>query len=298
MVVAASMLMLASATNAFAQNVVVMVNGSPITAIDIEQRSKFIHLTTQKTPARQAVIDELIDEKLKVKEAKRWGINVSDADVESTFNSMASRMHVTGAKLTENLAKSGVSAYTLKDRIRAEASWSQLVRGRYQASLQLSEKDIEDVLESKNIPDKDASAYDYYMRPILLLVPPGSSSALIESRRKEAESLRARFRGCVEGVALARTLPDVAVRDQVVKSTGDLTPELRKVVEGIPMGQLSAPELTRLGIEMFALCDKQPSKADTPGKRQARDAAFAKRFEHQSKVYLQRLRREALIERR
>ena len=33
-------------------------------------------------------------------------------------------------------------------------------------------------------------------------------------------------------------------------------------------------------------------------KKQARDAVFAARFEQQSKQYLQRLRREALIERR
>jgi peptidyl-prolyl cis-trans isomerase SurA len=49
---------------------------------------------------------------------------------------------------------------------------------------------------------------------------------------------------------------------------------------------------------MFALCDKQPSKGDSPGKKQARDAAFAKRFERQSQLYLKRLRREALIERK
>ena len=298
LVAGAALFMLATATDAVAQNVVVIVNGEPITALDVEQRSKFIQLSTQKAPPRQQVIDELIDEKLKVKEAKRWGITVTDSDVDTTYSSMASRMHVTGTQLTENLAKSGVSAYTLKDRIRAEASWNQLVRGRYQSSLQLSEKDVEAALESKNITDKETTAYDYVMRPILLLVPPGSSAAVIDGRRKEAEALRARFRGCLDGIALARTLPDVAVRDQVIKSTGDLSPDLRKIVDGIPIGQLSAPELTRLGVEMFALCDKQLSKADTPGKRQARDAAFAERFEHQSKVYLQRLRREALIERR
>lgn len=298
LVAAATLFMLATATDALAQNVVVIVNGEPITALDIEQRSKFIQLTTQKAPPRQQVLDELIDEKLKVKEAKRWGITIPDSDVEAAFASMGSRMHATAAQLTENLAKSGVSSYTLKDRIRAEIAWNQLVRGRYQASLQLSEKDVEVALENKNVGDTDTTAYDYVMRPILFIVPPGTSAAAIDSRRKEAEALRARFRGCVDGVALARTLPDVAVRDQVIKSTGDLSPELRKVVDSIPIGQLSAPELTRLGIEMFALCDKQVSKADTPGKRQARNAAFAERFEHQSKVYLQRLRREALIERK
>src|SRR5262249_59755246 len=60
------------ATAANAQQVVVIVNGEPITALDIEQRSKLILLSTHKAPARQEVLDELINEKLKVKEAKKF----------------------------------------------------------------------------------------------------------------------------------------------------------------------------------------------------------------------------------
>src|SRR5690349_7515421 len=56
--------------SAHAQTIVVMVNGEPITNMDIEQRSKLIQLTTHKQPNRQEVIDELINEKVKVKEAK------------------------------------------------------------------------------------------------------------------------------------------------------------------------------------------------------------------------------------
>jgi peptidyl-prolyl cis-trans isomerase SurA len=56
---------------ALAQSVVVFVNGDPITAIDIEQRSKFIVITTQKPAPRQEVLDQLIDEKLKIREARR-----------------------------------------------------------------------------------------------------------------------------------------------------------------------------------------------------------------------------------
>ena len=73
------------ATIAHAQHVVVIVNGEPITALDIEQRSKLTQLSTQKPPARQDVIDELINEKLKVREAKKFGFEVSDAEVDSAL---------------------------------------------------------------------------------------------------------------------------------------------------------------------------------------------------------------------
>jgi len=134
---AAAMLLAVASSGAAAQNVVVIVNGEPITALDIEQRSKFIQLSTQKTLPRQEVIDELIDEKLKVKEGKRWGVEVPETEIDSTYSAMAGRMRQTSAQLTENLGKSGVNASTLKARIKADLTWQNLVRGRFQSSLQL-----------------------------------------------------------------------------------------------------------------------------------------------------------------
>jgi len=64
----AVVLMVATPSPARAQQVVVMVNGEPITNFDIEQRSKLTMLSTHKMPERQDVINELIDEKVKVRE--------------------------------------------------------------------------------------------------------------------------------------------------------------------------------------------------------------------------------------
>ena len=294
----AALLVAAATTGAVAQNVVAMVNGEPITALDIDQRSKFIQLSTQKTLPRQEILDELIDEKLKIREGKRWTVEVSDTEVEGAYTTMATRMRLNAEQLTQNLAKSGVNAATLKSRIRADLVWQNLIRGRYQSSLQFTDQEVLSAMASKNIEDKDGVAHDYLMRPILLLVPPGSLQPVVDARIKEAEALRARFRGCEEGLGIARTYRDVAIRDQVTRTSSDLPAELRKVLEAIPIGQLTAPEVTRLGVEMYAVCSRTESKADTPGKRQAREAVFAERFEQQSKQYLQRLRREALIERR
>ena len=61
-----------------AQEVVALVDGEPITALDIEQRAKFIQMSTQKAPTRKEVLDGLIDEILEMREAKQFGINVPD----------------------------------------------------------------------------------------------------------------------------------------------------------------------------------------------------------------------------
>jgi peptidyl-prolyl cis-trans isomerase SurA len=294
---AATMLVAAAlpATPARAQVVVVVVvNGEPITALDIEQRSKLTQLSTHKTPSRQEVIDELITEKLKVREAKKFGLEVTNAEVDQAYGQMAGRMRLSADQLTQQLGRSGVNPGTLKHRIRADMAWPQLVRGRYQSSLQIGEKDILQKMESKS---DDTLGYDYTLRPILFLVPAGSSEAFVDGRKREAESLRGRFQGCDEGLPFARALKDVAVRDQVIRSSADIPAEQRKVLDGIEVGRLTAPEVTKLGVEMFAICAKKESAAEnTPGKRQARESIAAERYEQKSKQYLQEIRRSAMIE--
>jgi peptidyl-prolyl cis-trans isomerase SurA len=289
-------MVLATTLVAPAQTVVAVVNGEPITALDVESRMKFIQLSTQKQAARPDVINELIDEKIKIKESKRWGMELTDAEVDSMYANMASRMHQTADQLTQNLQKGGVNPQTLKSRIRADSVWQQLVRGRFASSLYLNEKDIEEALKDKPQSGQSTTAIEYTLRPILFLVPPGAQ-ATIDAKRKEAEALRTRFKSCQDGLPAARATGAV-VRDQVIRSSGDLNPDLQKILDAVPVGQLSAPEVTRHGVEMWAICAKQDSKADAPVKKQTREALAAAKFEQTSKAYLQRLRREALIERK
>jgi peptidyl-prolyl cis-trans isomerase SurA len=295
LVFSAALIMLASAavTGAAAQQIVVVVNGDPITALDIEQRGKLMQLSGQKSPGRQQVLEELINEKLKVKEAKRYGLEVPDSEVDQSFAAMASRMRSTPDQLTQALSKAGIHVNTLKARIRADITWQQLVRGRYQSILQVGEKDL---LATASTPD-DSVGYDFTLRPILFFSPSGSDPKVIEGRKREAEALRARFTNCDEGIAFARALKDVAVRDQVTRSSADLPAELRKVLDGMEVGKLTPPEVTKFGVEMFAICRKRESAAEnTPGRRKARESLMVERFEQQSKKYLREVRRSAMIE--
>jgi peptidyl-prolyl cis-trans isomerase SurA len=299
LVAAALMITAAAITGAQAQNVVAFVNGEPITALDIDQRSKLLEVSspTHKAPPRPEVLDELISEKLKIREAKRWGIDPSNDDVDSAFASTAQRMHQSTDQFIQTLTKAGVTPMTFRAKLRADLVWRPLVRGRYQSTLEIYDQDILQEMINKKTDGEEAASYDYTLRPILFIVPAGSPATVFEDRKREAEGLRNRFRSCDDGLSFARALTDVAVRDQIVRSSADVPADLRKGLDSVPVGQLTAPEITKLGVEMFAVCAKDAAKADnSPGKRQARESLFAQKFEAVSKRYLQDLRRAALIE--
>src|SRR5947207_3903976 len=139
---AAALALTSWALPSHAQTVAVMVNGEPITNYDIEQRTKLNFLTTHKQAARQDVINELIDEKVKIREAKKFGVDPAASDVDQAYTSMSQRMRITTDQLTKSLESQGVRPETLKARMKAEMVWTSLVRGRYKESLQVGEKDV------------------------------------------------------------------------------------------------------------------------------------------------------------
>jgi peptidyl-prolyl cis-trans isomerase SurA len=279
-----------------AQTVAVMVNGEPITNYDIEQRSKLNFLTTRKQAPRQDTINELIDEKVKVKEGKKFGVEPTASDVDQSYAQMASRMRMPAEQLSKTLESQGIRPDTLKARLKAEIVWTSLVRGRFKGSLQVGEKDVAAAAEAAGNEKLETEAFEYQLQPVVLIVPKGSAPALLEARRKEAEALRTRVQTCEEANALFKSMQNATIRSVVTKTSADLPQVLREVLDKTPIGHLTAPEQTRQGVEMVALCGRKPTTVDTPKKREIRDKMYVEKYEAKSKSYLQEVRKAAMIE--
>jgi peptidyl-prolyl cis-trans isomerase SurA len=279
-----------------AQTVVVMVNGDPITEFDIEQRSKLDLLSNHKQPSRQEVLNELIDEKVKVKEAKRFGVDPTDSDIEQSYAQMSSRMHLTPEQLNKSLESQGIRPETLKARIKSDMVWGSLVRGRFKERLQVGEKDVAAAVKAEGGDPQQSDAFEYTMQPVVLVVPRGSPPAAAEARQKEAEALRARVQSCADANSYFRSMQNAAIRDIVIKTSADIPPNLRKVLDDTPIGHLTPPEVTKDGVQMVALCGRKATTVDTPKKREIRDKMYAQKYEATSKTYLDEIRKAAMIE--
>ncbi len=278
-----------------AQTVVVMVNGEPITNYDIEQRTKLDFLSTHKPSTRQQVIEELIDEKVKIREGKKYGVEPGISDVDQSYAQMSARLRVTPEQLTKNLESQGIRPETLKARMKAEMVWGSLVRGRFKESLQVGEKEVNAAAKGTE-EGATGEGFEYKMQPIVLIVPRGSAQNAIDLRRKEAEALRNRVQTCEDANALFKSMQNAAIRETVTRTSADLTPALRELLDKTPIGHLTEPEVTKQGIEMVALCAKKATTVDTPKKKEIRDKMYVEKYEAKSKSYLQECRKAAMIE--
>ena len=293
---AVALAVMACGSPVLAQSVVVMVNGEPITNYDIDQRSKLNFLSTHKPINRKDVIDELIDEKVKIREGKKYSVDPGISDVDQAYNTMSTRMRLGPEQLTKTLEAQGIRPDTVKARLKAEIVWTSLVRGRFKESLQVGEKEVAAAAKATGDDKVEAESFEYQMQPIVLIVPRGSAPAVLEGRRKEAESLRNRVQTCVEANALFKSMQNAAIRDPVTRTSADLAVPLRELLDKTPIGHLTEPEVTKQGVEMVALCARKPTTIDTPKKKEVRDKMYAEKYEAKSKAYLREVRNSAMIE--
>lgn len=278
-----------------AQSVACMVNGDPITNYDIEQRTKLNFLTTHKAMSREEVINELTDEKVKIKEAKKFGVDPSITDIDQSYAQMSSRMRITPDQLTKSLESQGIRPDTLKARLKTEMVWTSLVRGRYKESLQVGEKEVNEAAQEGG-EKAEVEAFEYKLQPFVLIVPRGSAPSAIELRRKEAEAVRERVQTCDEASTYFRSMQNVAVKEPVTKTSADIPGPLREVLDKTPIGHMTAPEVTKQGVELFALCGRKPTTIDSPKKKEIRDKMYVQKYEAKSKAYLADVRKAAMIE--
>jgi peptidyl-prolyl cis-trans isomerase SurA len=292
--VSAALLCCAMVAPAAAQHIVARVNDQPITSIDVQQRSNLIKASTHKAPPSREVINELVDEILKLQAAQRYRMDIPESEIDSTIANMANRMRLNKEQFAKVLGNAGIGMGALRRKVKADIAWQQLVRGKFQASLQVRDRDIMTAIGTMKAPN--TTAYDYVLRPILLIVQQGSGIQAIEARRREAEALRARFQSCDEGIRLARGLRDVAVKEPINRSSGDFNAKVREVLDATEIGHLTPPDITPQGVEVFAVCEKKAGAGDSGSERDAREQLFGKKFTAQGQKYLDELRRTAQIE--
>ena len=285
-----------SASPLHAQSVAVLVNGEPITNYDIEQRTKLNFLTTHKQMPRQEVIDQLIDEKVKIKEAKKYGVDPGVSDIDQSYAAMSSRMRIIAGPADEIAGEPGHPAGHAEGPSQGRHGLDQPGARPLQGKPPGRRKGCRRRRQGRRRanPDRGVRIPDAADRPDRAARV--AAPAAIELRKKEAEALRERVQTCEAANSYFKSMQNAAIRDVVTRTSADLPGPLRELLDKTPIGHLTAPEITKQGVEMVALCGRKPTTVDTPKKREIREKMYAEKYEKKSKAYLQEIRKAAMIE--
>ena len=273
-----------------AQAIVTAVNGDPITTFDIDEHAKILKLT-RRPAGREAALEDVIADRLKFDEARKWGIDAADSDITAVLARLAAESKMQPQAWAEAAQRAHIDMDTVRYHLRALGAWDAFVRSRNK-TLGVSDEEISAQLAKQGTA---AKITDYDLRQVVFVVPVGASPAVIDARIKEAQALRNRFTDCESGLPLARALPDVAVKEPTNRASDTLSPELRNLLADTPKGRLTTPNRDASGIEMIAVCDKTEDSEPTTLRERVQKELLNDKLAVQAEDMYKTLRASAVV---
>lgn len=278
---------------------VAIVNDEAISAFDLDQRIKMNRtLNNTKGSAqqqRQAALSQLIDNILKRQEATRLNLGVTAADVDQSYDSMASRAGVSQQVWATRLKKGGIVVKTIKQEVESSLSWRRVVRVRFGRRIQVENADV-DREYRRALQNPRKSQKFYVLRRILLPLEKGAPQELLRTRLADAQRIIGRFRGCgrirkaISGIFNVKILGT-----QTVPREGVPGP-LRKVLDRAGPGKAVGPGNSPQGVIIIAFCDRKTVEAEQITREAVEQRLLYRKFDRIGQQFLSDLKRDSIIE--
>jgi peptidyl-prolyl cis-trans isomerase SurA len=244
---------------AYASTIKYIVNDTPITTGDIQHRAAFLRLQHKKGDAGEAMIEQA----LKLAEARRLGIRVTDSQVEDAFERFAKNNKMQTAQLIQVMTRSGVTVEHFKEYIRTSMAWNAALGARYRAENgggSSSEQDA--VRKMLDNGGNKPTATEYMLQQVIFVVPAAERKATLGKRKREAEAMRARFNGCNTTREFAKGLIDVTVRDLGRVLAPALPNDWADQIKKTKVGAATPVRETERGVEFIGICSAREVSDD------------------------------------
>ncbi|QRG08889.1 peptidylprolyl isomerase [Xanthobacter dioxanivorans] len=274
-----------------AQQILVIVNGDPITSYDVTQRQRLFEVSERKTINPKQALDDLIEERIKIQQALRLKIDVDKEEIDRIYATMAKGRGLTPQEMSETLKRVGLDDRIFKQRLVANYVWDQYVRSR---SVTVNVRDAEVFAALQKRGETQLVSTEYTLVPIIFTVPRNSNAH--GARLQEATGVRGRFTDCEAGIAMVKGMKEVVVRQPVSRLSSEMPAQLRQILDKTEIGRLTPPEVGQSGVETFAMCGKREVRGESSQKREIKDEIATAQFAAESKRFMNDLKKQSLIE--
>lgn len=239
--------------------------------------------------------EELIDERLKVQEAKKLGIEVSDEDVKRMVQGLAERNKMNYDQFSQHLRGMGVDISTMGERFRAQKAWRDLVGRRYGAQVSVTQRDVDRVLSSA-ATDAGDDTVELQVSKITLGLPAKIDQTNLAKRFADAEALRRKFGGCRSLGDLVKAVPGAKLDDMRFIKPGTVPEPTRSMLLSAKDGDMLPPATTNAGVEVYAVCGRRTTAANEAQRSKTQEDLQYQQLDSLAQRHMRNLRQDAHIE--
>ncbi len=244
-----------------------IVNGTVITGTDVDQRmamtvglseiqtGRKVNLPADQTDQiRLQMLRELVDDTLKVQEAKSNDIGITPGEINQSYNRVAANFKRTPAQFDAMLRAMGSSDRALKRQLEGDLAWNRVLRKRVTPTINVSEEEVKATIARL---EAAKGTEEYHLAEIYLSATPERQAEVIDGLRKMVEQMK----GGAPFEYFARNFSEASTR----ATGGDLgwvrlavlPPELAAAAQRVDVGQIAGPIEVPGGYSVLYLVDKR-----------------------------------------
>jgi parvulin-like peptidyl-prolyl isomerase len=300
-------LSLGAALAVVVDKIVVVVNGEAVSEREIERILEPIYeqyrglyygdeLIKKLEEVRRKVIEQLVEDKLILSEAKRIEVPIEDRDIEARVREVLKRFP-SQDDMEKALAEQGLTLKELRKNYKEQMMVRKLIDSKIGSTISISPVEVRDYYQKRSsefVQPEQVKLRNILIRPKQDL-PPQKAEEL-------AKELLGRIRQGGDFVAIAKEYsegPNAAEGgDMGYIKKGDILPEIEKVIFELKPGDVSDIIRTDLGYHIFKVEDRleRKEKDFSEVRREIEETLFRQKIRDKIRVWVFNLRKNAYIE--
>ena len=232
----------------------IQVDGMVITHYEISQRSAFFELLNFPGNHKREAEKSLIDDKLKIRAAEQFGIELKPKALEHEMKVFAKRANLTVDQFAKRLNNAGVDTNTWKNYMQIPILWFDTVNRKFASQ-------ISSLMSNNNIEEKSTTRSDIQVLLTEIIIP--VQSGFEEEAKNRVQDLREieSFEKFSEAASKYSVAPTREVGGKVKwQNLSDLPLVVRPLIAGLSIGEVSEPLPIPGGLAIFQLRDLKEGK--------------------------------------
>jgi peptidyl-prolyl cis-trans isomerase SurA len=172
-----------------------IVNDQVITNSDIDARVSLALQGAQIKPDKQVLeqirgqaLQALIEEQIRLTEAKNSNVKVDPKEIDAAFATLASQNNLTPDQFNKILSKDPQALASLRRQLETQAAWGGVVRRKLRPQVNVSDTDIENYLAEQ---ERNTGKTEYEIAEIFLRVQnPSDDAGALKLARDMVKQMR------------------------------------------------------------------------------------------------------------
>ena len=287
----------ANLTHATELKIHALVNGEIRSSEDMNNKTNLFLLSSKipmnaqtQSMIKQKVLNNTIDEKIKLQAAQNEGITISEAEVDEQMKRFEKNNNIPKGQLSTILKQAKISEDSFKEQLQADLAWLRLIRKRHYGNGTITQKEINTMLEEAK---KDLNTPKYLISEIFIKKENAKDIHLLVSNLRKDE----RFELYAMQFSEAPSAANGGNLGWV--NTGKLPSSIEMRLQKMSEGDVSDPIFLNDGyyiIKLLQTFDPKQDKPQIPTEDDIRILLENQKMESLSRQLLQDLHQKAVIE--